>query len=198
MKKLLLILSILIFTACTKEEIDSTSSATGKWDSSGSTKATLQFQKIKSEKGESQDEIITTVRPAVLEFVERQFSDVKEVNLGELNYSIPSKVITTSTDDEATHIIRKVGFDFDVKVKILNKTYSNSDFIEQLKKQDSNLKTIDTTTMGIVAVKNLDAGSHSSKIGLILKERYYIEIYSEYMSIPEILVLAEVFTGTIK
>ena len=201
MKKKILIIAILIFVmaGCDKLSeitVDNTSSPTKKFNESGVTDADKQFG------NSSTDEKITEIRPRFSDFLKKEFDNksLKDIKLGKIEYRINNKAISTSFDKETQHIFKNNSYDYTIDVKKLDKKYSNSDFIKELKKKDDKLKDLEVEKLGVVLVKN-NKSNYSSEIHVLFnkgEESYYYKIQSDLLSIPEVVVLAKEFSKNLR
>lgn len=203
----LLIILIFLLTACDKksEETDLTSGPTSKYDKAqvGTTKADEQFAKLKKKNGKVENQVIKTVRPEVARFVEEQFKqdNLKGKSLDNIKYMINAKSISTSFDDDATHLIRNVGFDYDINVKKLDKKYNIEEFIEEFRKKSQNLKIVEMKAYEKILVENIENDSFSSNLIALYNDKdssYLLKFTSKKMSISEIIILSEKFSEFIK
>lgn len=206
MKRIYLLLIVLIFllSACDKknnEEADLTSGPTSKYDKTeiGTTKADEQFAKLKKKNGNTENQVIKTVRPEVTRFVEEQFKDenIQEKSIDKLSFYINKKAISSSFEDDAKYLIRNVGFDYQINIKKLEKKYSIEEYIEEYRKKDDSLKIVEMKAYDKVLVTNINNDSYASKLSTIISNdgsTYQLTFSSEKMSIAEIIMLSEKFS----
>ena len=205
MKKIILIfIFAILLTSCnSKEEIDSTSAATSEWDSDSNklSEADKQFNKLRQASGkENQKEEVRTVRKEVTKYLLDQFEveNIQEKITKDLTYKIYNKAMSTSFNNDAKYIIHNSEYDYEINILAQDKIDLDS-FTKKYKTDSSSLVSM-KDTFGQVLVSNINNNSYASKfVGLYDKgdTSYIIEITSDYMSIPEILVAAELFYATI-
>lgn len=205
MKKIILIfIFAILLTSCnSKEEIDSTSAATSEWnsDSDKLSEADKQFNKLRQANGkENQKEEVRTVRKEVTKYLLDQFDDenLQDKRTKDLRYKINNKAMSTSFNNDAKYIIHNSEYDYEINILAQDKIDLDS-FTKKYKTDSSSLVTM-KDTFGQVLVSNINNNSYASKfVGLYDKgdTSYIVEITSDYMSIPEILVAAELFYTSI-
>lgn len=203
-KAILLFLITILLTSCSsKGEIDSTSSATSEWnsDSNKLSEADKQFSKLRQASGkENQREEVRTVRKEVTKYLLDQFDDenLEDKRTKDLTYKINNKAMSTSFNNNAKYIIHNSEYDYEINILAQDKIDIDS-FIKKYKTDSSSLVSM-KGTFGQVLVSNINNNSYASKfLGLYNKgdSSYIVEITSDYISIPEILVAAELFYTTI-
>lgn len=205
MKKIILIfiLAILLTSCSKKEEIDTSSSATSEWNSNSDklSEADKQFNKLRQASGkENQKEEVRTVRKEVTKYLLDQFDDenLQDKKTKDLTYKINNKAMSTSFNNDAKYIIHNSEYDYEINI-LAQDIIDLDSFIKKYKTESSSLVSM-KDTFGKVLVSNINNNSYASKlVGLYDKgdTSYIVEITSEYMSIPEILVAAELFYATI-
>lgn len=203
-KAVLIFLITILLTSCSsKGEIDSTSSATSEWnsDSNKLSEADKQFSKLRQASGkENQREEVRTVRKEVTKYLLDQFDDenLEDKRTKDLTYKINNKAMSTSFNNNAKYIIHNSEYDYEISILAQDKIDIDS-FIKKYKTDSSSLVSM-KGTFGQVLVSNINNNSYANKfLGLYNKgdSSYIVEITSDYMSIPEILVAAELFYATI-
>lgn len=201
MKKLFIILLVFALSGCSNQgdEVDQTSSATGVWDPSeaGLSEADVQFGNLRKD-GQGSSETITTVRPEVTRTIVDQFDSehVEDRSLENLSYKINDKSFTTAFKNQARHVVTEIGYDYAIEIQRLETFMENEEFIEEFNDRDSELGRVEMSTYGQVLVKNVDGNSYASELITSFNtssETYAIKFSSQYMSVPEILMLAEEF-----
>lgn len=210
-----LILLLIFLVGCQQEskneaEADLTSGPTPTEElAKGTTKADQQFGKLRQKKSDpstsskSEKKIIRTVRPELARFVEEQFASdkIKEYKLDDFVYYVNNKSMGTLFNGNAQHSFKKTAYDYQINIKRLDKEYAVDDFIEKLWSEDQTLKSVDLNGYGRVLVKNIGDNSYSAELYSILTKNsksYQIQFKSEYMSIAEIIMLAEKYVSLIK
>ena len=198
-----LLIAILLTSCSNKEDVDSTSSATSEWNSDSDilSEADKQFNKLRQASGkENQKEEVRTVRKEVTKYLLDQFDDenLQDKRTKDLRYKINNKAMSTSFNNDAKYIIHNSEYDYEINILAQDKIDLDS-FTKKYKTDSSSLVTM-KDTFGQVLVSNINNNSYASKfVGLYDKgdTSYIVEITSEYMSIPEILVAAELFYTSI-
>lgn len=204
MKKILLIISLLIvLVGCSELSVnglDVTSGATSKYnknDNDEVTKANKQFGELSS--SQSTDTRITEIRSEVESFINSQFLNTKEIDLSNMKYEVNEKSMSTIFDNQAQHSMKDTGYDYTIKIKQLDKNYSEDEFIKTLQKKNNSLKILESNELGKVLVKT--NGGYDSQIhGMIdiNENSFYFEIDSKKLSIPELVLIAEKFVKKVK
>ncbi|MFM1525461.1 MULTISPECIES: hypothetical protein [Helcococcus] len=207
---ILLVTFIFLLTACVgNKEVttDQTSSATGKFDSKnlkGVTEADLQFGKLRNEnaknsKNEKKDEniIVKDVRTGVIKFLEDQFSteNIKKFD-NNIRYYVNNKSKSIIFNGNANHIVNGVGYDYRIDISLKTNFNTIEEFFNDLRNKDSSLKTVEVKNIGKVFVKNNNGNNFSSVAYFAYQYNeniYEIKISSEFLSIPEVLLLSEIF-----
>lgn len=199
MKKIILAaLLLFVLVGCESDEVDEVSSATGVWDptEAGLSEADVQFGNERKNIGNSDSTEIRSVRPEVTRFVMEQFSDEnsEENELAGLNYRINEKSLSTSFMSKARHNFKNVGYDYIIEIEEVDKI-SNEEFVSNLA-SNNNMSEVEIKEFGKVAVMNNSGNSYSAILETLYEgenSSYTIKISSDLMSIPEILMLTEVF-----
>lgn len=208
MKKIYTLLFIaLILSSCSNKNIDTTSSATGVWDpeESGLTEADVQFGNLRQENSLAENEttIIKNVRPEVSRFITNQFLDENSEmrELKGLKYRLNNKARSTIFRKNAKHVFAQVGYDYTIELELLDNYVENEEYIKNILNQESKFKEVDMNGIGKVLVKNNENNSYSAILKTNINKddnTYSLNISSNLMSIPEILMLTEEFTKYIE
>lgn len=201
---ILLVTFTFLLTACVgNKEVttDQTSSATGKFDSKnlkGVTEADLQFGKLRNENAKNdENKIVKDVRTGVIEFLEDQFSaeNIKKID-NNIKYYLNNKSKSIIFNGNANHIVNGVGYDYRIDISLKTNFNTIEEIFNDLRNKDSSLKTVEVKNIGKVFVKNNNGNNFSSVAYFAYQYNeniYEIKISSEFLSIPEVLLLSEIF-----
>ena len=100
--------------------------------------------------------------------------------------------------NKARHNFKNVGYDYIIEIEEIDKI-SNQNFVSELTKKG--MSEVEIKDFGKVAVTNNGGNSYSAILETIYAKgdsSYKIKISSDLMSIPEILMLSEVFISYLR